>query len=96
MAETQIATETETETAIDWLTTLEDRVRAAAERIRSLGEENSALRRQISGLEEQLAAVSSAPAMPSDPGASRWEEERREIRERVERLTRHLEELVEV
>jgi predicted nucleic acid-binding Zn-ribbon protein len=80
-------------TAIDWLSTLEDKVRAAAERIRSLSEENSSLRRQLSELEEQLAAAPSAATVPSDLGASRWEEERREIRERVERLTQHLEEL---
>jgi predicted nucleic acid-binding Zn-ribbon protein len=75
--------------AIDWLSTLEDKVRAAAERIRSLNEENSALRRRVSELEEQLAA-------PEDAGASHWEAERQEIRQRVERLTQHLEELVGV
>ena len=79
----------EATTAIDWLSTLEDKVRAAAERIRSLSEENSVLRRRISELEERLAA-------PEDAGASHWEVERQEIRQRVERLTQHLEELVGV
>jgi len=93
--ETMEATAT-TETAMDWLSTLEDKVRAAAERIRSLSEENSVLRRQVSELEEQLAAVPAAAEAPSDLGAARWEAERQEIRERVERLTQHLEELAGV
>lgn len=83
-------------TAIDWLSTLEDKVRAAAERIRSLSEENSALRAQVAELEEQLTAVPAAAEAPADPGAARWKEERQEIRERVERLTQHLEELAGV
>jgi predicted RNase H-like nuclease (RuvC/YqgF family) len=83
---------TETATTNDtheWLSTLEDKVRAAAERIQALREENAALRSQVAGLEAQLAAAPGG----EDP---RWQEERREIRERVERLTRHLEELAEV
>ena len=76
-------------TAIDWLSPLEDKVRAAAERIRSLGEENAALRVRISELEERLVA-------PEDAGAAQWQEERQEIRRRVERLTQHLEELAGV
>lgn len=95
MAETLTET-TPATTAIDWLSPLEDKVRAAAERIRSLSEENAALRRQVSELEEQLATVSTAAAVPSDLGAAQWDAERREIRERVERLTRHLEELAGV
>ena len=47
-------------------------------------------------LEEQLTAVPATTEAPSDPGASRWKEERQEIRERVERLTQHLEELAGV
>lgn len=82
----------EQETAIDWLSPLERKVRAAAERIQALKEENAALRRRIEDLEERLAA---APAV-TDDGAARWEEERREIRERVERLTRTLEEMAGV
>lgn len=94
--ETMEATSLNETAAIDWLSTLEDKVRAAAERIRSLNEENSALRQQVSTLEEQLAAAPSATMEPSDLGAAQWEAERREIRERVERLTQHLEELAGV
>jgi hypothetical protein len=92
----ETTTEATAMTAIDWLSALEDKVRAAAERIRSLNEESSLQRRRISELEELLAAASSSPTAPSDLGASHWEEERREIRERVERLTQHLEELAGV
>jgi predicted nucleic acid-binding Zn-ribbon protein len=74
----------------DWLSALEDKVHAAAERLHALHEENAALRNRVAELEQQLAAASSEP---EDTGASQWEEERREIRERVERLTRTLEEL---
>jgi cell division septum initiation protein DivIVA len=96
MAETLTET-TPATTAIDWLSPLEDKVRAAAERIRSLNEENAALRRQVSELEEQLATASTAAAAaPSDLGAAQWDAERWEIRERVERLTQHLEELAGV
>jgi predicted nucleic acid-binding Zn-ribbon protein len=93
--ETLIA-ETEQETAIDWLSSLEEKVRAAAERIQALKEENSALHRRMEDLEERLAAASSAPAPAAEDGTARWEEERRQIRERVERLTRTLEEMAEV
>jgi predicted nucleic acid-binding Zn-ribbon protein len=77
----------------DWLSTLESKVHAAAERLHALHEENTALRGRIAELEQQLSA---APSAPEDSGASQWEEERREIRERVERLTRTLEELAGV
>jgi len=83
-------TETLTEQAapiesVDWLEPLEAKVRAAAERIQALKEENTALHRRIEELEERLTAPS------QDDNASRWEEEKREIRERVERLTKTLE-----
>jgi len=71
--------------SIDWLEPLEAKVRAAAERIQALKEENTALHRRIEELEERLTAPS------QDDSASRWDEEKREIRERVERLTRILE-----
>jgi len=84
------AAATDPTTAIDWLEPLEAKVRAAAERIQALKDENTALHRRIEELEERLTA----PAQ--DDSASRWEEEKREIRERVERLTRTLEDVAGV
>jgi predicted nucleic acid-binding Zn-ribbon protein len=96
MAETmEMATPAPSESKTDWLTTLEDKVRAAADRIRTLNTENGLLRSRIAELEDQLAAASAATAA-SGAGAAQWEVERREIRERVERLTQHLEELAEL
>jgi predicted RNase H-like nuclease (RuvC/YqgF family) len=86
----EILEKTEPRTAADWLSPLEQKVHAAAERIRALKEENAALHQRIADLEERLAAAS------PDDSASRWEEERREIRERVERLTKTLEDVAEV
>ena len=81
---------------MDWLTTLEEKVHAAAERIQSLQDENRSLQSRLAALEKQLAAAkAAAPTAPSDAAAQRWEEEKREIRDRVERLTRTLEELAE-
>jgi predicted RNase H-like nuclease (RuvC/YqgF family) len=91
MAMAQTTTETAIEqatgqaSATDWLEPLEAKVRAAAERIQALKEENAALHQRIEEFEERLTAPS------QDDSAARWEEEKREIRERVERLTKTLE-----
>jgi predicted RNase H-like nuclease (RuvC/YqgF family) len=90
------AEKAEQDTAVDWLSPLEEKVRAAAERIQALKQENTALHRRIEDLEERLVAASSAPAAAAEDGTACWEEERREIRERVERLTRTLEEMAGV
>lgn len=81
-----IETMTETDTA--WLRALEEKVHAAAGRIRELREENAALRRRIEEMQGQLAQA------PSSEDATRWVEERQEIRGRVARLVEHLEELM--
>lgn len=85
----QIETEPATETDIAWLQVLEERVHAAAGRILELREENARLGRRIEELEARLSA-------PEDPAASRWAEEREEIRGRVARLVEHLEGLGEL
>jgi len=72
----------------EWLEASEAKVRAAADHIRELREENAALRQRIAELEERPAADT-----PEDTKDTHWQEERREIRERVERLTRQLAEL---
>ena len=80
---------TAAETGTEWLTALEEKVRAAGERLRELRSENATLHRRIEELEERLAAASSSD------DAERWVEERQEIRGRVERLVEHLEGLLE-
>lgn len=87
---TMETTGTEPQSEMTWLQTLEDKVHAAAGRIRDLREENATLQRRIEELEERLAAP-----QPVSGEASRWVEERAEIRGRVERLVEHLEGLVE-
>lgn len=75
--------------SIEWLEELEARVRDAAERLRELRDENQSLQDRIEELETRLAAAGGTGAKPEE-----WQREREEIRERVERLTRHLEGLV--
>jgi chromosome segregation ATPase len=73
--------------SIEWLEELETRVKEASERLRELRDENQSLQERIDELETKLSA-----AEPN--GEGEWQREREEIRERVERLTRHLEGLV--
>ncbi len=89
MAKTATAEPPMADTGTEWMTVLEEKVRAAGERLRELRSENTALHRRIEELEERLAAAAS-------PGeAQRWVEERQEIRGRVERLVEHLGGLLE-
>lgn len=74
---------------IDWLDSLESRVREAAERLQTLRQDNQQLRDRVSDLEGRLAE---AEARNGDAAGS-WEAEREEIRRRVEGLSRRLEEL---
>ena len=74
---------------IDWLEGLEERVREAAGEIERLRQENTRLSERCGDLEAQLEAARKAA---SDGG---WEEERSEIRERVERLAQSLAGLLE-
>jgi len=86
--------------AIEWMELLEQRVREAADEIRRLREENEALEGRIETLERELAqAIDSEPAADG-AGAPResdgaWEQERAEVRSRVERLVRQLEGLIQ-
>jgi chromosome segregation ATPase len=75
--------------SIEWLEELETRVRDATERLRELRDENQSLQDRIQELETKLSAAGGTGAEPEE-----WQRERDEIRERVERLTRHLEGLV--
>lgn len=75
--------------AIQWLEDLEERVREAAGEIERLRQENTRLSDRCEDLEGQLEAAKSAG------DAGEWEEERDEIRQRVERLAESLAGLLE-
>ena len=69
-----------------WLRDLEEKVQEASALLRELRAENSELRQKVSNLEEQLRLDGEA----TEP----WQEERKEIRERVEKLVDHLSDLL--
>jgi hypothetical protein len=77
----------------EWLGTLEDRVRDAAEELLRLREENGELRARLQRIEAEEASRSGAAG--GDADASAWAGEREAIRQRVERLVGQLEELLE-
>ena len=68
--------------AIDWMEGLEERVREAAQEIRRL-------RAERDQLSERLAAIESG-----QKADTAWEQEREEVRRRVERLVAQLEGLI--
>jgi hypothetical protein len=70
--------------ASPWLAELEQRVRQAVTEIGRLRQENRRLERELAKLRKG----------PGADAAAGWERERTEVRERVERLARHLEELL--
>lgn len=73
-----------------WLEQLEERVREASSRLRDLRQENAELRARVGELESALAA-----AGEGDGEAAAWAAERETIRERVEGLVQHLEQLLD-
>lgn len=88
-----------------WLRDLEERVEGAADTIRELRsakseletragqleEDNARLESQVETLQTQLGeAESRAAEAGQDDGSSEWQEERDEIRQRVEKLVDHL------
>lgn len=73
-----------------WLDDLEEKVREAAKRLAELRSENENLRTRIQALETRLAEREAV-----GEGEAAWSEEREQIRERVERLVEHLEELLD-
>lgn len=84
--------------AIEWMETLEQRVREAADEIRRLRGENDALEERIETLERELAQAMSGRAASAGETADAdgaWEQERAEVRSRVERLVRQLEGLIQ-
>ena len=74
---------------IDWLEDLEERVREAAGEIGRLRQENARLAERCEELEGELESARSGS------GAGDWEQEKDEIRQRVERLAESLASLLE-
>jgi chromosome segregation ATPase len=66
-----------------WLADLEQRVRQAVAEIGRLRQDNRRLEREVAKLKKA-----------GGDGATSWERERTDVRERVERLARHLEDLL--
>lgn len=76
-----------TETSVaELLADLEEKVHRAAEEIQRLRRENGELARRV----EELSV-----AEPEGGAGEAWREERREVRQRVERIAQHLTKLLE-
>ena len=73
---------------MDWLEILEERVQEAAERIRHLRDDNTRLENRVKELEGELDSVRAE-------GNPDWEDEKKQIRERVEGLAESLANLLE-
>ena len=75
---------------IEWLDSLESRVRDAVARLDELKEENSSLRDRIRSLETEAAAVSLAPSLPFEDGEGDHDEEVDALRAQVRTLEERL------
>lgn len=73
---------------MEWLEGLESKVKEAGRVVAALRKENRALKAKLRRLEDSRGESRSQ-------GAAAWSRERAEIRQRVARLTEHLERLVE-
>lgn len=80
-----------------WLRDLEEKVQEAAERLRAARADNDRLQAENRELQAKVAELEEAflGAPASDPEAESWQEERAEIRGRVEKLVEHLSQLLE-
>ncbi len=85
--------------SLEFLETLETRVREAAEKIEELASENAQLRKEVEKLERDRAAMSSGAGAKADKSVEKiekaWAKERDEIRKRVEPLVDRLSKLLE-
>lgn len=80
----------------DWLEHLERTVHEATETIGALRRQNEDLAGHIDSLEEELAQARSGDGGGGDDdAAAAWQDERQEIRRRVESLTEKLEGLLD-
>jgi hypothetical protein len=75
---------------VRWLDELEAKVHAAAQALRELRAENQRLAEHGEQLEQRVAELEASDA----EAGSGWEQERREIRGRVEKITEGLEDLL--
>jgi hypothetical protein len=81
--------------SLEFLETLESRVREAAERLEELRAENAALRKEIEKLEREKGARESAkPDKAVEKLEKAWAKERDEVRQRVEALVERLSSLL--
>lgn len=79
---------TNTDESMDWIKALEHKVTAVAREMADLRKKNRSLVAKVNRLEREAREKPAA-------GNDGWEEERREIRDRVERLAGDLEGLLE-
>ncbi len=75
---------------LDFLAALEAKIHEAAARLASMRAENRELARRVAELEDQLDSFDA-----SDRGVEAWQEEKAEIRRRVEALAEHLESMLD-
>lgn len=85
--------------AIDWMESLEGKVSEAAQEIRRLRAEKDELEERIAALETEVEAFRAThrghASAPVDQAAdTAWEQEREEVRRRVEKLVAQLEGLI--
>ncbi len=72
-----------------WLRDLEEKVQEASARLSDLRQQNDKLQKRVTELEEKLEEA------PDAEQVAGWTEERDDIRQRVEKLVGHLDQLLE-
>jgi len=78
-----------------WLEDLQTHTQGAVKEIAKLRKQNKSLKTQLDTAKEKLVAAEEAVAGTTpDPEAEAWRGERKEIRRRVARLSKTLEELL--
>ncbi len=75
-----------------WLEDLCGNVEGAVKEIAKLRRQNKSLKTQLD--KAKKAAEQGAAEAEPDPEAEAWRDERKEVRRRVARLSKHLEELI--
>ncbi|MEO1086568.1 MAG: cell division protein ZapB [Acidobacteriota bacterium] len=79
----------------EWLQNLEEKVQLTAQRLRDVREENEQLEARCKELESKVEDLETQLLEAGDgEGGAEWQEERDEIRTRVEKLVDHLGELM--